>query len=265
MNEKKRTRGWCFTSFEDNPPMVPIGAQYMVYGKERCPTSGNMHYQGFVYYRQPISFRNVKSQLGENVHIEASKGTVDQNVRYCTKEDAEPYVWGVKPEQGKRSDLHGLSEAVQSGRLLEEIASDFGTQLIKYPRGVKFLRELYLRKMKFVGERRVVYLWGEPGSGKTRRAIQLGVETGGYYIADLAPAWFDGYDGESTIILDDFCFSDWKRTTLLRFLDRYEVLLPVKGGSVPSCYNTVVITSNEPPPRHDQAVMRRISEIYEMY
>lgn len=58
--------------------------------------------------------------------------------------------------------------------------------------------------------------------------------------------WFDGYDGQSVLIIDDF--SGWiKYRFLLRLLDGYQVRLEVKGSHTWAAWTEVYITSNVPP------------------
>lgn len=87
--------------------------------------------------------------------------------------------------------------------------------------------------------------YGRPDSGKSRRAHE---EAGRdvYRWIQGNGLWFDGYVGQSGIILDDFSGGapyQW----LLNFLDRYPMMLPVKNSFVPMVAKTVWITSNVHP------------------
>ena len=56
---------------------------------------------------------------------------------------------------------------------------------------------------------RVLCLYGPTGTGKTYAAINLIANRRDYYIAECPSSrgsklWFDGYEGQKTLVLDDF-------------------------------------------------------------
>lgn len=60
-----------------------------------------------------------------------------------------------------------------------------------------------------------------------------------------APLWFDWYFGQKRVVFDDFrpwwCRFDY----LLRLLDRYKMLVPVKGGFVNWIPEEIIITTQK--------------------
>ena len=60
--------------------------------------------------------------------------------------------------------------------------------------------------------------------------------------------WFDGYEGEETILFDDFD-KDWgvPYRMLLQITDRYPMQSQQKGGWVHRMWTRVIITCNEGP------------------
>lgn len=86
---------------------------------------------------------------------------------------------------------------------------------------------------------RVLYITGRAGCGKTRAIHES------FPNAFWKPEgdWWDGYEGQAVVVLDDY-YGDLAYKTALRVLDRYPLRLPVKGGFVPAEFTTVVITSN---------------------
>lgn len=65
-----------------------------------------------------------------------------------------------------------------------------------------------------------------------------------YPVFCLKTPWFDGYNGQDVMLLDDFGPGMMCINFLKRLLDRYPVQLPVKGGSVALRAKTIFITSN---------------------
>jgi hypothetical protein len=94
MNEKneKRTRRWVFTL--NNPKgdinefmeslTSKVATRYLVIGKELAPTTGTLHWQGFVEWENAATFKQVQQRI-EGAHIEPAKGSNSQNRDYCTK------------------------------------------------------------------------------------------------------------------------------------------------------------------------------------
>lgn len=90
------------------------------------------------------------------------------------------------------------------------------------------------------------------------------------YSKDPRSKWWDGYQGQEHVILDEFRGSI-DIAHLLRWLDRYPVRVERKGSSVPLKATTFWITSNLAPrgwyPELDEttmeALLRRLTNILE--
>lgn len=89
-----------------------------------------------------------------------------------------------------------------------------------------------------------------------------------YYILDQAErVWFDGYEGEPRLVIDDF-YGWIKYGMLLRILDGHQFRGEVKGGHIYGHWTTVIITSNKRPDEWYKdgltpALARRINEVWE--
>lgn len=119
-------RNWCFTSYiEPKPSYDEIS--YMVYQKERCPTTGREHYQGYVELTNKIRLNRVKEIFNDNtIHLENRKGSQKQAIDYCTKdktrvEDCKPVFFGLPKNQGHRTDLDEIYEDIEEGLTAREI------------------------------------------------------------------------------------------------------------------------------------------------
>lgn len=100
-------------------------------------------------------------------------------------------------------------------------------------------------------EVRVLVLWGDPGVGKTWRAFNdIWSDVPHYRLPPPPPRgvpWFDGYDSEDKLIVDDFDGNQLTFRYLLQILDHYELRLQVKGAFTWAAWTKVVITSNTRP------------------
>lgn len=154
-----------------------------------------------------------------------------------------------------------------------EIIEECGAKASKFAKHIQFLRFTYTesdsdRQLQGV---RVVVLYGATGKGKTYAAVNYIAGNKDYYICE-APShvssklWFDGYEGQRNLILDDFEGSFCQFRFLLRLLDVYKLKVEVKGGHAWAVWTTVIITSNSHPSTWYQhmdtaPLRRRIQEI----
>lgn len=84
---------------------------------------------------------------------------------------------------------------------------------------------------------------GPTGSGKSTVARSLlAAEEGKYYVAP-GGKWFDGYKGESRILLDDLNPGVFTRHFLLNMMENQRFQVEVKGGFVEVRWDQLIITS----------------------
>lgn len=241
---------------------------YCVY-QEETGESGNKHLQGYIELSKQMSLRKIAGMFPW--HIEPRKGTQAQAIAYCTKEDTrtgQTFTWGEPKKQGKRSDIARAYEMVRLGKRERDIAEEVPVVHAKYHRGIERYRSLvdYDQTKEF----RVVQVsvfWGAPGTGKTRRAVDESNDEG-YFILGKGSGdrvWWDGYQGEKNLIIDDF-YGWIKYSDMLNVLDGYQYRAEVKGGFKYAKWTNVYITSNKSPqdwyPNVEDtgALMRRIDD-----
>lgn len=257
-------RNCCFTSWVE--PTFE-GMTYLVYGKETCPTTGKVHFQGYCEVPNSLSIKGIQKRLGDmTAHVEKRRGTQAQAVEYCLK-DGDFKEFGEKNEQGKRTDIEEVVETLKSGEeTLNSVMLNNPSMYCRYRNGLKDITtELTRQKCHDFRHVEVMVLWGDAGSGKTREAIE---DSPDYFVLDQADGgtiWFDGYQGQKTLIIDDF-YGWIKYGTFLRMLDGYIYRCPVKGGFTYANWTKIFITSNKPPCEwyekgYTDALKRRITKV----
>ena len=261
----QKARNYCFTlnnyTEEELTHLEDFGGQYIIFGFEEG-SQGTKHLQGYCEYENPVTLGRLKKDISDRVHIEKRRGTQEQAIKYCKKDGNWWEKGEKKPGQGYRTDLEEVAADVQGGKSLQEIAEEHPVQWIKYNRGITSLRNTE-KRAKWRDVEVVVY-WGETGTGKTREAMK---EESIYKLNQNSNGtlWFDGYDGEKTLLLDDF-YGWIKWGELLTLLDGYEYRCQVKGGHVWANWTKVIITSNKHPEKwydrtDKEALWRRIKSI----
>jgi len=225
--------------------------QWAVIGKE-VGSEGTKHLQAAACLNKQQSFSSVKT-LFPKCHIEVMRGSPQQNLEYCTKEDHEAWVHGQFPSPGKRTDLDEVATMVVEGASIFDIAQSHPTSVIKYSRGLSVLRSYCTGKRTPDKPPCIVWIYGSTGTGKTREAWAYGCSTFGenqtLILPDQTLQWFDGYDGQRCVIIDDFRSKKVNFAFLLRVLDRYPLACPIKGGYVNWTPDTIIITTPYDPER----------------
>lgn len=226
-----------------------------VFQLERGEQSGYEHWQIFVRFKNQKRFTTLRKQLASaglaTAHIEPRRGSVAQAVAYCSKEETRlegPYYFGdsidTSNRQGHRSDLDRLREMVlDDGMSVDEILlSDASSTAARYTQYLRDLVQARDRKAsKDFRHLEVVYLYGRPGVGKTRWAMQQ-YGDGVYRVSDYRHP-FDSYSGQKTLVLDEFDGSI-PLGLLLNLLDGYQMELPARYANRIARYERVIIISN---------------------
>lgn len=231
---------------------------YFLSGLEVCPNTQRQHLQAFIYFSSQRTLTSVIKKLKPR-HIEIANGNVNQNFKYCSKDNNIFYEYGTKPSQGKRNDIQEVVNEFSPGNF-DDIVLENPQLYCQYNRG---LEKLYSKKLKSYAKNRavpeIIVLWGPTGVGKTRHAVDAGAT-----VISYENGFFSGYSGEKIICLDEFDHEKMDRTVFLRFTDRYYYELNIKGDSIPLCAETIYITSNYDPKcwyNKDLAVQRRLSKV----
>lgn len=261
-------RAYCFTinnyTLKCIEAVENVKCKYIVYGYEVCPTTGTPHIQGYVNFTSAKSMSACVKALGGRASTRVAKGSAEQNYDYCSKE-GNFHERGDRPEQGERTDIEIVRETLKktgSMRKVVDVAKNY--QSIK-------MAELILKyqEPKRTWKPKVIWLYGETGSGKTKSAYEILGEDD-VYTASIGK-WFDGYDAHANVLLDDIRKEFLPFNVLLRLLDRYEHRVEVKGGSRQFLAKTIVVTAPVTPQEmysnigeDVEQLVRRIDEITEI-
>lgn len=228
--------------------------KYLVLGREECPTTHRVHLQGHLRLRTTCRRKAVQKLLEPlssasftTHHVEPARGSDEEGREYCTK-DGDFFEHGQMASPGTRSDLTNLTTLIRTGVSLRECYETHPEVTHRTMRATQIACGLYHRPRR-TWKTHCLILWGQPETGKSRRAWTA------YPDAYAMPAptgssggWFDDYEGQSEVIIDDF-YGWIKWTTFLQMADRYPMKVPTKGGHADFLAKVIVITSNANPER----------------
>ena len=201
-----RSKYWCFTI--NNPEvsaeqlqavaLAHTDIKYLIFQEEQGEEE-TRHFQGYIEWRNRKMLSYVKRHFNHRAHYEKRRGTQQEAIDYCRKEDtriAGPYEYGEPTEtnQGKRTDLLAVKESIDEGLRKRELYEDHFCVMSKY-------RHLYddytmTKRPRRTEDLVVILNYGPPGTGKTRFAYDNYGQSEDFW--DMPPnngtLWFDNYD-----------------------------------------------------------------------
>lgn len=228
--------------------------RYIIYQLEKGEVGQRYHLQGYVELNSPCRISTVRRLISDTAHWEPRRGTREEARNYCRKEDtriAGPWEFGAwnAGGQGTRSDLATIANMISTGTLTYmNIREEAPAKYCQYRNGLRdLLAHSAKKRSRNFRHVNVTILVGPPGCGKTRYASTVSND---WFKLDPGSngtnVWFDGYEGESVLIIDDF-YGWIKWTMLLEMLDGYQFRAPIKGSFTYAQWTQVLITSNSWP------------------
>lgn len=232
---------------------LPEGVRYVAGQLEKGAKTGYLHWQLYVELHSPQRRSWLKKVFKDKtIHcIARSEGTREQARDYGLKEETRigeqiqmgEWIGG----QGARSDWKGIQLMCEDGAPMLEIAEEYTGQFVRYSRGIEKLHRMYRKiESKKFRSVEVHVIIGVAGAGKTKSVYDKHDYEKVYALPDVDKTiWFDGYEGEDVLLIDDF-YGGIKYSLLLKILDGHPLQCPVKGGFIYANWTKVYITSNDP-------------------
>jgi len=223
-------------------PTLQLDMKYLTYGKE-IGDSGTPHLQGFVFYNYGVTLKKVIKDFPGS-HVEIAK-TLSEAIDYCHK-DGDFMELGVRPKtqvqkgEGEVKRWELALSACKEKRFTDIPADIAGRNLKSLQYAVSIMYPPQLQDT----EVRHQWYYGASGSGKSRKARE---ENPGAYLK-MCNKWWDGYNGQETVIIEDF---DKSHAVLCHHLkiwaDRYPFPAEIKGAKVDIRPTLIIVTSNYHP------------------
>jgi len=283
--ENECTR-WCFTY---NNPTIPFqdwcdkfvnsGVWKFFVGQEEVGASGTPHFQCYAELIRKRRTKQVHALLAPHKFaLFYAKGTREQNVAYCTKEDSrsgEFFQWfdetrtagrgGLKEidlvaqkvlEEGITADLIESHKAIfiRHGKQIKQMAHDHKLMTAKANKKAywkeQYRRELAGLPIEGQQQRECFLFFGPTGCGKTTKVelIANGELDLNMFKKDGRTKWFDGYSNEEAIFIDEFNGSALSIETINDLTNKDDTYqAEVKGGSTTIVATHLFFASNRHP------------------
>lgn len=229
--------------------------QYLCMADEMGQT---FHTHVFVCFHSRVRFSMIKKHF-PLAHIEPVKGTVSQNIAYIKKsgkwadtDKRETTIEGSFEEfgnrppdsKGRREDMTELYRMISEGMSNAEILA-VNQDYILNLNVINLVRTtLLIERFKhtFRLDLKVIYIYGETGSGKTRGVLEKHGCENVYRVTDYDHP-FDNYNCQPVICFDEFRNS-LRLKEMLSYCDIYPIELPARYSNKFACFDTVYIVSN---------------------
>lgn len=162
---------------------------------------------------------------------------------YCQKEDtreAPGETFGERVQPGRRTDLEGVREMLDCGSSILEVAQENFGMFCRYERSFRSYKRMITSPTKPTTD--VILCLGPTNVGKSHWCQETYPKAYWKTRGD----WFDEYEGQECVIVDEF-YGWLPFDFLLRLMDKYSMLLPIKSNFVRAKFKTLVFTSNTKP------------------
>lgn len=255
-------RRWCFTNYKFDKIELETfceaslesenALRYICFGDEICPTSGRRHMQGYCELRRPMrgaSVQKLLDRLGLDAkcHIEVARELRACNQNYCRKDGGfyEAGSW-ESGGQGARTDLHPAIDLAKTAPTAWDLIQKFPVEYCKYSRGLDRIRLLAAKRATRAYRPIEVHVyWGDPGTRKTdMTGLNRDHDVFPVNCSDTFP--LDNYDGEGTILFDDF-YGQLRCADMLSWCNGQYGSVNIKGSAAYRAWTKVYITSNTAP------------------
>lgn len=257
------------------------GVKGYAFQLERCPDTGNLHIQWYLGFNRKIRASSVTERLRDALEEQSCsvaphvEGCYDPKAAaaYAQKDEtrvAGPVIFGDLPGTKPKSNLATAADMVWQGKPMWEVAEAFPTTYVQFGGGLHRLLVQRHAKPVLRAAVEVFVRWGDTGTGKTLGVYQSHpIETIYSPLVQGRSIWFDHYQGEDVLLLDDFNPQALDLTDLLKVLDVYPMKCQAKFGFITPKWTKVYITSNLDPrdwypgasQTHLQAMFRRFKNV----
>ena len=207
--------------------------------KEVCPDTGREHLQCKVTWRRGKRWSAMK-KLIEPHHFETSKSLC---FAYCAKMGSKLVISVDSRAPGSRNELVAMKTMIDEGAKTEELWHQHFGSMARYHGAMAKYRS-FIDKKRVRPKLVLEWIYGPSGSNKSTIAERENPDAYWLGVGCTGKLWWDGYDGEETVIVDDFRPAMCSYSELLKMTNsRGKYRIEHKGGSAWLSCKKIVFTS----------------------
>jgi len=224
---------------------------YVIVGEELAPSTGTRHLQGYAEFKSVYKFGPFAKKY--KIHFETCEATAEANINYCKKDGVfeergtpkqDPALAGKKGGEIEQERWKRNIELAEQGKLdeLKQVDPQAYTRcFFTYKR----MKQDAMPALPELDQLQNYWIWGPPGIGKSRKARDMC--DGHPYYPKPCNKWWDGYQNEEVVIIDDIEKENHLDHYLKIWADHYDFIAECKGGSIRIRPMSIIITSNYSP------------------
>lgn len=222
---------------------------YIVAGLEIAPTTGTAHLQIYAVFNTRKRLVGVRSLFGNAVYAtpKYAHTTSAQNIEYCKKDKNVVVEFGTPPDETDKKDMASAWETfnqLASQRKYSEIQAQFPSMYTRYHATMMRIGESSKHDLEGLlidlpgacG----VWVWGPPGTGKSTTIRNAYPDA---YRKNITK-WWDGYNYETDVIIDDFADYRTMLPLLKIWADQGWFMAEKKGATIKVRPRSIIITAN---------------------
>jgi len=254
----KMARQYAFTFFGQEGeelifPYQPEYMSYMIYQHERCPRTGRHHLQGYFQCHKPKRAAPIIKEF-KGLYLKKAFASPSANIAYCSKDESrhpdypEIFQFGKVKGITEVKSIEDVAEQIKKGSTYSDLLKDDEVPPILLMRNRKYILpfEADLHR-NVVRDVEVTFISGGTRFGKTHLAwsqVQCPDDVYQPVLQEGQPLWFDNYNGQDVLLLNDITPVTISRAMLLNICDKWPMPIPVKGARTNAKWTKVIITTN---------------------
>ena len=233
-----RSRIWMGTIWlpEDKDVVRALDYQYLIISDDDHTEEEQLHWHCLIQFKNQRVHPRTRT-----AHWEIPRSKIEAR-QYCLEKGPNYFEQGnLNIATQKKEEWQGFVDLCKTATPKELIDSPFSQTYANYMTFAGVVHNQFANLQIMDGELENLWLWGRPGTGKTRYAWDTFPDL---YIKPINK-WWDGYHNQETVLLDDW---DAKHEVLVSYLkiwaDRYPFRAECKGSSLMARPKRIVVTSN---------------------
>ena len=223
--------------------------KYSIFQREKGHEKETEHFQIFIIFSIGKRFSTIKNYF-PTAHIEQAEGSNVQCRDYCSKNDTRvsgPFEIGEFAEERARNDIKSLMELISAGADNETLKGLYPNQYFRFKDKIERIRQECVESQfeEKIRNVEVTYVYGESGTGKTRKVLEEYGLKNVYRVTDyVKDPWF-AYKNQEVVVFEEFRgqFKIWE---MLNYLDIYPLWLPSRYTNKVACFTKIFISTNIP-------------------